>query len=237
VTLRKRIFDVIFASVLMLFLGPVMMIIAAWLMLRQGRPVFFRAERMKSPDHAFTLFKFRSMVTSAQDCGVTGGEKHTLFTRDGGWLRHSRLDELPQLWNILKGDISFVGPRPPMRAYVERFPQVYQAVLKNRPGVTGLATLVFHRHEERLLSQTRSEVASDAVYVSRCLHRKARIDLIYQSRACLMLDMFLIAGTALKVIGIYPSSRVWRLTHGWKHDSTKPMRLGRENAKWQAEFF
>ena len=99
----------------------------------------------------------------------------------GRFLRRSRLDEVPQLWNVLKGDMSFVGPRPPLRLYVERFPELYAKVLQSRPGVTGLATLVFHRHEEKLLAACRSAAETDAVYARRCVPRKARIDLIYQN--------------------------------------------------------
>lgn len=234
---QKRVFDLVLAFALIILFAPCITALSAWLLLRQGRPVFFRGERMKTHDEAFTLYKFRSMDAQMPDCGVTGGEKHSCITRDGHWLRRSRLDELPQLWNILIGDISFVGPRPPMREFVERFPEIYRAVLKNRPGVTGLATLTCHQYEDQLLRKTSSAQETDALYVARCLPRKARIDLIYQRRASMLLDLALILRTAGKWVGISPRNRLWRLTKQWKHDSTKPFSLGREKATWRVEYF
>jgi lipopolysaccharide/colanic/teichoic acid biosynthesis glycosyltransferase len=101
------------------------------------------------------------------------------------------LDEMPQLWNILKGDMSFVGPRPPLRVYVQDYPQLYGPVLHSRPGLTGLATLLYHAHEQRLLAKCQTPAETDAVYRRACVPRKARLDLIYQSKRSLCLDMAL----------------------------------------------
>src|SRR5690606_28666329 len=109
-----------------------------------------------------------------------------------------RLDEVPQLWNVLKGDMSFVGPRPPLRVYVERFPDLYAQVLRSRPGVTGLASLHFHRHEEWILARCATPEDTDAAYARRCVPRKARLDLIYQRRRNLCLDMALMWRTAAR---------------------------------------
>ena len=91
-----------------------------------------------------------------------------------------------------------MGPRPPLRTYVEAYPDLYGAVLRSRPGITGLASLVFHAHEERLLAQCRDAAETDAVYRRRCIPRKARLDLIYQARRTLCYDLVLIAQTAAK---------------------------------------
>jgi lipopolysaccharide/colanic/teichoic acid biosynthesis glycosyltransferase len=202
VTPGKRAFDLLLALILSALLALPMLILALWLLVRQGRPVFHVAERMAAPGRSFRLWKFRSMSASvAGDAGVTGGDKTDRITRDGRWLRRLRLDELPQLWNILRGDLSFVGPRPPLRRYVERFPDLYARVLRSRPGVTGLATLVFHRHEERLLEACRTPEETETVYERRCIPRKARLDLIYQRRRTLALDVWLIGRTALRAVG------------------------------------
>ncbi|MBU0643243.1 MAG: sugar transferase, partial [Alphaproteobacteria bacterium] len=103
-------------------------------------------------------------------------------------------------WNILRGDMSFVGPRPPLRAYVERFPDLYADVLKNRPGVTGLASLYFHAHEERLLSKCVSFEQTDDVYARRCVPRKACLDLIYQRHATVCFDVKILAMTCAAVL-------------------------------------
>ena len=129
------------------------------------------------------------MTVTDTDSGVSGGDKSARITRTGAMLRGKRLDELPQLWNVLKGDISFVGPRPPLRQYVERFPALYAQVLKSRPGITGLASQKFHAHEEWLLSRTRTAEETDAVYARACVPRKARLDLIYQAHRNLCFDM------------------------------------------------
>ena len=146
-TWRKRIFDLFFASLLVVILGPVLIWLLIYLLIKEGRPLFFVAERMKGLDEPFNLWKLRTMTVVDSDQGVSGGNKSSRITETGAWLRAKRLDEFPQLWNILRGDLSFVGPRPPLREYVERFPEIYGEVLKSRPGVTGLATIRFHKHE------------------------------------------------------------------------------------------
>ncbi|MGJ8543828.1 MAG: sugar transferase [Sulfitobacter sp.] len=179
-TLRKRIFDLFFASLLVLILGPVILALVAYILLKQGRPLFYAAERMKTPDQPFTLWKFRTMTVVDADQGVSGAHKDARITPLGKRLRAKRLDEFPQLWNILRGDLSFVGPRPPLREYVERFPAIYNEVLKSRPGVTGLATIRFHKHEAKLLERCTTPAQTDDVYCRICVPRKARLDLIYQ---------------------------------------------------------
>ncbi|MEO9574728.1 MAG: sugar transferase [Lentilitoribacter sp.] len=196
-TLGKRTLDVIFAALLLILLVPLMAFVAWRIWRVQDGPVFYVAERMKTPQQSFGLWKFRTMTVVASDAGVSGGNKAGRITPLGVKLRASRLDELPQLWNILKGDISFVGPRPPLREYVERFPNLYARVLKMRPGVTGLATLRFHKHEARLLSRCRTSQQTDAVYARICVPRKARIDLIYQRHQTIAFDFRLGVETAV----------------------------------------
>lgn len=191
----KRAFDICLALVLSVVLLPVMAGLVCWLLYKQGGPVFHVAERMKTGKSAFRLWKFRTMTVAETDAGVTGGDKTNRITPAGRWLRKTRLDELPQLWNILRGDISFVGPRPPLREYVERFPDLYAEVLKSRPGVTGLATIVYHRHESVLLARCASAEETDAIYATYCVPTKARLDLIYQEHQNLCFDVDLILQT------------------------------------------
>lgn len=205
-TPSKRSFDILFGLLLCTILGPVILGLVLLLWMRQGRPIFYVAERMKTPTEGFGLIKFRTMSQVDTDSGVSGGDKSSRVTPLGHWLRKRRLDELPQLWNILKGDISFVGPRPPLRQYVERFPDTYARVLKSRPGVTGLASLVFHRHEENLLSPCKTPEDTDRVYARRCVPRKATLDLIYQRHQNLCFDLLLI-GRTLRDVAIWSKSR------------------------------
>ncbi|WP_417475737.1 sugar transferase [Leisingera sp.] len=194
-TWRKRIFDLFFASLLIVFLGPVLLLLLGWLLLKEGRPLFYVAERMKTPDQSFPLWKLRTMTVVDRDAGVSGGDKGARITRTGAWLRSKRLDEFPQLWNILKGDLSFVGPRPPLRQYVEAHPELYAEVLKSRPGVTGLASITYHRHEAALLARCTSAAETDAVYSRLCVPMKARLDLIYQRHQSMCFDFAIVFQT------------------------------------------
>lgn len=201
-TPAKRLVDLVLAVVLMAMLAVPFGLLVLWLWAREGRPVFYVAERMRAPGRPFLLWKLRTMSVVPPEAGVSGGNKAARITATGRLLRRSRLDEVPQLWNILKGDMSFVGPRPPLRLYVERFPALYARVLRSRPGVTGLATLTFHRHEEALLAKCRTSAETDTVYARRCVPRKARIDLIYQRRRSIWMDfrlMWLTFARAVKL--------------------------------------
>ena len=202
-TVSKRLFDLFIAALLAIILLPLIVGLALLILIRDGRPIFYVAERMKAPDQPFNLWKFRTMRTVAQDGGVSGGDKTGRITPTGRFLRRTRLDELPQLLNILRGDISFVGPRPPLRRYVMQFPDLYGQVLQSRPGVTGLATLVYHRTEERLLAPCTTPEETEAVYVRRCVPAKARLDLIYAANRNLCFDALLMAATVFRRLPLH----------------------------------
>jgi len=202
-TWGKRLFDLVLLAILSTVFVPVALIVAVMAWRRQGRPILYKSERMKTPQQGFRLWKFRTMTVAGEDGAVTGGHVAARITPFGARLRRSRMDELPQLWNVLRGDISFVGPRPPLRSVVERFPEVYGQVLQSRPGITGLASLIYHSHEERLLKQCKSPEETDAVYVRRCVPRKARLDMIYQRRRSFLLDCWLIWWTAARAFGVH----------------------------------
>lgn len=199
-TLQKRLFDILFALLILPLVGLVGLVMLAALALTQGRPFFYAAERMSTPTRGFRLWKFRTMTVVDRDSGVSGGDKAARITPMGRLMRRTRLDELPQLWNILRGDISFVGPRPPLRQYVERFPEIYGEVLKSRPGVTGLASIHYHRHEEWLLARCATPEETDRVYCTRCIPAKAKLDLIYARNASVCFDLVLIGRTLARVL-------------------------------------
>lgn len=201
-TWQKRSFDLIFGLVILIPIAMVIGVIAIVIWLQRDGPVFYVSKRMKSPQEPFNLVKFRTMTHHATtESGVTGADKTDRVTKLGAVLRRYRLDEFPQLWNLLRGDISTVGPRPPLPEYVERFPKIYAQVLKSRPGLTGLATLHFHKREQVLLSQTRTATETDHVYTTRCIPRKARLDLIYQRQKSLCFDMLIFWKTLKSLFG------------------------------------
>ncbi|WP_375569896.1 sugar transferase [Seohaeicola saemankumensis] len=212
-TPQKRLLDLTLVILLSPFLLPILAALVLVVWLREGRPILYSSERMQSPTRSFLLWKLRTMRTASEDSGVTGGDKSARITPTGQILRKRRLDELPQIFNILCGDISFVGPRPPLRVYVERFPEIYQKVLQSRPGVTGLASLVYARHEAHLLARCESAEETDAIYARACIPRKARLDLIYQRNQSLLLDVWLVFLTAARLFGFAQGRRLPRKQH------------------------
>lgn len=197
----KRAFDLFTAAAITPVVVPMILVISLLILIREGRPVFFGGERMKTPTQGFRLWKFRTMKLDPGDRGVSGGDKSDRITALGRMLRRTRLDELPQLWNLWRGDISVVGPRPPLREYVERFPEIYDRVLLNRPGLTGLGSIYFSKHEAWLLARSTSSADTDAIYCRACIPRKARIDLIYQRNRSFCLDLEIVRRT------LFPSAR------------------------------
>ena len=113
-TASKRVFDLVVAILLSVLLLPLIVLTALAILMLDGGPIFYISERMKTATQGFRLVKFRTMKPTAIDSGVSGGDKVVRITRTGAFLRRTRLDEVPQLWNVVKGDISFVGPRPPL---------------------------------------------------------------------------------------------------------------------------
>ena len=198
-TIGKRIFDLGFITLLMPVLLPVGLMIALLIFFSEGRPVFYVSERMKTPTQAFWLWKFRTMKKADADSGVSGGDKAARITRLGRLLRRTHADEIPQALNVIRGEVSLVGPRPPLRMHVERFPKIYAQVLKSRPGLTGMASFFFNKYEARVLRDCTTAAETDATYVRRCIPRKARLDLIYQKNRSIGLDLWLIWLTAARI--------------------------------------
>lgn len=199
----KRAFDIFFSALLLIVLSPLWLGVIIWMVVKGDTPIFYVSERMKTVDKPFALVKFRTMRApepGEENSGVSGGDKSSRITPLGHALRSKRLDEVPQLINILKGDMSFVGPRPPLRQYTESHRALYDQVLKSKPGVTGLASMSFHKHEEYLLSGARTIEETDEIYRARCIPRKAEIDLIYQRNANICTDVWILILTAKKVL-------------------------------------
>ncbi|MEL7803286.1 sugar transferase [Sulfitobacter pontiacus] len=193
--ISKKAFDVLMAMVILLAIAPIMIITAIIIAVFDGRPILYVSERMKSTTDGFPLLKFRTMKPDLNDSGVSGGDKSDRITKTGPFLRRTRLDETPQLFNILAGHISFIGPRPPLRQYVERFPRIYEEVLKNKPGVSGIASIYFHAHEEALLSRSRSREETDRIYCDLCIPRKAQLDKLYSENQSICFDVVLMFKT------------------------------------------
>jgi lipopolysaccharide/colanic/teichoic acid biosynthesis glycosyltransferase len=190
--LSKRAFDFVAALLGMTCLSPLFLVIAVLIQLDSRGPVIFKQERIGRGLRPFFIYKFRTMVKDAFALGsvITVGEDPRI-TRVGHFLRRTKLDELPQLLNVLKGDMSIVGPRPEVRRYVEAYRQDYEEVLKVRPGMTDLASLKF-RDEAAILGTFDDP---EDVYLKRILPEKVKLGKAYARGSSLCFDIAVIVRT------------------------------------------
>jgi lipopolysaccharide/colanic/teichoic acid biosynthesis glycosyltransferase len=173
------------ACLLLTAILPVLAVLYLLVVRLQGRPFLYRSERMRDLGTSFWLYKIRTMHPPGPGAAemALGGHESWRVTRIGAFLRRTRLDELPQIFNVIRGDIGFVGPRPPLRRHVAARPDAYGPLLaRSRPGITGLATVTVHAREERLLSACGSAEETEDVYLSSCLPLKLRLDRLYLRR-------------------------------------------------------
>jgi len=193
--LAKRIYDVVFSALGLIVLSPVFFVIALLIKVLDGGPTFYRQRRVGLYGVQFQICKFRTMISgNAPGPRVTrGGDPRV--TPLGRLLRKLKLDELPQLWNVLKGEMSLVGPRPEVPCYVNAYTPDQRRILNYKPGITDLATLNF-RDEESLL---RNAQHVEQFYVQQCIPRKVDLNLQYAQRATLLTDTRIIFQT------IFPS--------------------------------
>ncbi|MGM9402565.1 sugar transferase [Aliiroseovarius sp. S1123] len=208
----KRVFDIVLALVLLVPVIPALVLLYVVVLAKDGRPFIYRSRRNTAFDQEFDLMKIRTMRTAPahENVGITGGHKRGRITKLGRYLRDHRLDELPQLLNVMKGEMSFVGPRPPEPRYVAACPEIYQQVLLDRPGITGMASIMFHAHEEKMLAECNSQAEAEDVYLRRCIPRKARLDMIYHQNKSMMLDLYVLYLTAAKLVPL-PGRRAARI--------------------------
>jgi lipopolysaccharide/colanic/teichoic acid biosynthesis glycosyltransferase len=200
----KRLYDLFFAGLGLILLSPVFLLIALAAKLADGGPVFYRQRRIGQRGVPFFIWKFRSMIPGADTCGPPVTSNGDLrVTPIGRLLRRTKLDELPQLWNVLRGEMSLVGPRPEVARYVEHYSPEQRAILQHKPGITDLASLRF-RDEESML---RSSTAMEEFYIEQCLPRKLQLNQEYARKANLLTDTWIILQTICPywggVLGVY----------------------------------
>jgi lipopolysaccharide/colanic/teichoic acid biosynthesis glycosyltransferase len=186
----KRAIDIVGSGLALLVGLPFLMAIAAAVAIDSGFPVLYRQRRVGRGFRQFHLLKFRSMVASEGGPRITvSGDSRV--TRVGRFLRATKLDELPQFWNVLTGDMSLVGPRPEVPEYVEMFRTRYQHILSVRPGITDIASIRF-RDEEKLLAQSPEPLRE---YVERVLPVKLDLADEYLQKRSLRLDLLILVKT------------------------------------------
>lgn len=193
----KRVFDFLIALILTVIALPFMLIIAVWIKADSKGPVFFQQRRVTTYGRVFRIFKFRTMVTDAEKKGTqVTVSNDSRVTGAGKFLRKLRLDELPQLFNVLCGDMSFVGTRPEVERYVDRYSDEMYATLLMPAGITSLASIRF-KDEEKLLDGANNP---DEVYVNTVLPQKMEYNLEYIRKFNFFYDIGLMFKTAVAVL-------------------------------------
>lgn len=186
--MAKRLFDLLGAVLGLLLLSPLLLVVALWVKLDSAGPVFFRQERVGRFGRPFAIHKFRSMRTDAAGPSLTVGDDPRI-TRAGRWLRRTRVDELPQLIDVLRGDMSLVGPRPEVPRYVAHYPPgLRERALAVRPGITDPASLHFIDEAAQLARAADPE----REYIERILPAKLQRAADYAERASLASDVALL---------------------------------------------
>ena len=195
----KRLFDIFASSFGLILMAPFFIVIAILIKLDSPGPVFFRQTRMGKGFQPFSILKFRTMVKEASKLGgplTVAGD--TRITKFGRFLRENKIDELPQLWNILKGEMSVVGPRPEVQQYSERFQSDFASVLSVRPGLTDLASL-WYLEEASLLSQAADP---EKDYLEKVLPHKLKFAHLYLQHQSFWFDLAVMGQTLINLLGI-----------------------------------
>ncbi len=191
----KRFFDIFFSSLILISVSPLILIIAIIIKINSGGRVFFIQERVGQHNKNFKMFKFRTMHAGSDKKGLlTVGDTDKRITKEGYYLRKYKLDELPQFFNVLIGNMSIVGPRPEMRKYVDLYNEEQIKVLNVKPGITDIASLTYY-NESNILA-----ISEDAEkdYVEKIMPHKIRLNLEYIKKRSLFTDLKIVLKTTFK---------------------------------------
>jgi lipopolysaccharide/colanic/teichoic acid biosynthesis glycosyltransferase len=195
--MAKRLFDIFFSLVFILFFSPLFLIIMIFIIAESQGGAFYRQVRVGKNNRDFKIFKFRTMRVGAEKGGLlTVGGRDPRVTRVGYYLRRYKLDELPQLFNVLLNDMSFVGPRPEVRRYVEMYNDEQKRVLLVKPGITDPASISYI-DENEILSKADDP---EATYIKEVMPAKLAINLAYLNRRSFFTDLGVLFQTAQKII-------------------------------------
>jgi lipopolysaccharide/colanic/teichoic acid biosynthesis glycosyltransferase len=189
----KRAIDVSIAFCALVVLSPLFVVLAVVIVVDSRGPVFYRADRVGFRGQPLAMLKFRKMHRTAAGAALTTADDDRL-TRVGRWLARTKLDELPQLWHVLRGEMSLVGPRPESPGFVDRFREDYEVILTTRPGLTGYSQLAFAR-EGAILDPADPQ----GHYLDRLLPQKVGLDRMYASRLSTRRDIRILVATFMTI--------------------------------------
>lgn len=182
----KRIFDIILSTIILIFLSPLFLLGCFLARIQSVGPVFYKAKRVGQNGHIFVMYKFRTMVENADRIGIgLTTHKDTRVTPIGRLLRFTKLDELPNFVNVIKGDMSLTGPRPESPTYVKYYTDDQKQVLLVRPGITGPSQIANRNEEEKLAEQTDPE----QYYITELMPKKLALDLHYVASQSFISDI------------------------------------------------
>lgn len=170
-----RLFDIIFSFLGLIILSPIFVVLSIWIKLSSKGPVLYRQKRVGKGGKEFWLYKFRSMYIDADKRGLLTVGKDARITSSGHYLRKYKLDELPQLFNVLMGDMSIVGPRPEVKKYVDLYTEEQKKILNVRPGITDLASIKFKNENDLLHTQSDPE----QFYIAHVMPEKIRFNNVF----------------------------------------------------------
>jgi len=192
----KRAFDIVVSSLVIIIALPLWVVVAIVIKLNSPGPVFYRGQRVGRAGKPFAIYKFRTMVVDAPNKGpgITH-DNDPRITRVGRFLRELKIDEMPQLINVLKGEMSIVGPRPEDPRYVAHYTPQQQRVLSVRPGMASPA-FIKYRHEEILLATSSNP---EDFYLTKILPNKLKMDLDYIDKQSFLFDLFVLLKAALSL--------------------------------------
>jgi lipopolysaccharide/colanic/teichoic acid biosynthesis glycosyltransferase len=195
--MTKRLFDLLFSLLGLILLSPIFLIILIFILIDTEGGIFYLQRRVGKNNKDFDLVKFRTMIAGADNSGLlTIGAQDSRITKSGKWLRKYKLDELPQLINILKGEMSIVGPRPEVRKYVDLYSLDQTKVLSVRPGLTDFASLEYINENEVLSGFSDPEKA----YVEIIMPAKLLLNLKYFREQGMITDLKIIFKTLRKIV-------------------------------------
>jgi len=195
--LLKRCFDIVFSAFGIFILSPVFVLIALAIVIDSRGGIFYRQRRVGKDDKDFFILKYRTMKTNSDKSGLlTVGARDSRITRVGYFLRKYKLDELPQLFNVLEGDMSFVGPRPEVRKYVDMYTLDQKKVLAVKPGITDYASIEYSNENEILAKSKNPE----QTYITEIMPHKLQLNLKYINEQSFFTDLKIIFRTVGKIV-------------------------------------
>jgi lipopolysaccharide/colanic/teichoic acid biosynthesis glycosyltransferase len=195
----KRLFDIVASLIGLIIVSPFFILIAIAIVIESKGGVFYKQVRVGKNNLDFKLFKFRTMRPNSEKLGLlTVGGRDPRVTIVGYYLRKYKLDELPQLLNVILGDMSLVGPRPEVRKYVDLYNQEQKKVLMVKPGITDYASILYSKENELLATAENPE----ALYINEIMPHKLKLNMQYINNPGIITDLKIIFKTIIKIAGI-----------------------------------